>query len=120
MWTTRNLWGRFGIMAVALMLGQAAWAMSSIQPTPIEPTGNVAGIVAKTSGEPIPGALVELLDARGRKLSRTETKADGSFRFERVPAGDYILRATYGGASAKQECHVSANRSSIHKIVIKG
>jgi iron complex outermembrane receptor protein len=51
--------------------------------------GTVSGRVLAVSGEPVTDAHVELVEL-GR---RVETDASGSFRFEAVPAGAYILHA---------------------------
>lgn len=40
------------------------------------------------------GIVVELLDGRRRTVSRTQTVADGAYRFEAVPPGSYLLRAS--------------------------
>ena len=51
------------------------------------PTGTIAGRVVVPGGAPAPDAEVTIVDL-GR---RTMTGADGSFRFEGLPPGDYIL-----------------------------
>jgi iron complex outermembrane receptor protein len=53
-------------------------------------TGSLAGKVTTVSGGPVPGAEVHLPDARRNAV----TSADGTFRFEGLPPGDYLIEAT--------------------------
>ncbi len=47
------------------------------------------------AGEPgLAGVTVRLLDAAGTQLATTETAADGSYRFENLPTGSYIVATT--------------------------
>jgi hypothetical protein len=57
--------------------------------------GTIRGTVKDQSGAVIPAASVQLAGGRGRTSSRTTTaNGDGDFRFEDLPAGDYLLRAS--------------------------
>jgi hypothetical protein len=40
---------------------------------------------------------VSLSDSAGKKLRRTQTDATGAYRFENVPAGDYIVAPSFPG-----------------------
>lgn len=63
--------------------------------------GALAGIVVDAHGDPIPGALVLVVDAAGRAIAESQTalgaehddRALGEFRIGGLPAGEYGLRA---------------------------
>lgn len=62
--------------------------------------GTVAGVVLDHNGDPVPGALVLVLDADGRAVAEGQTAAGeeaggalGEFRIGGLPAGEYGLRA---------------------------
>lgn len=64
--------------------------------------GTVAGVVIDAHGDPVPGALVLVLDADGRAVAESQTAAGsetdgdaalGEFRIGGLPAGEYALRA---------------------------
>lgn len=61
---------------------------AAVAPAP-QPAVTVAGKVVTATGEPAPGTRVTLVELR----RRTTTGADGSFRFEAVPPGSYLLDA---------------------------
>ncbi len=70
----------------------AAQAAGSVQTA-----GSVQGKVTDTDGDPVSGASVTLtVGAPAEKLTST-TEADGSFRFERVPAGTFTVKVTEDG-----------------------
>lgn len=65
------------------------------------PAGSVAGVVLDFHGDPVPGALVLVIDAEGRAIAESQTSLDaddtgralGEFRIAGLPAGEYGLRA---------------------------
>lgn len=61
--------------------------------------GVVTGIVVDTAGRPLAGARVELQRA-GRVERTASTDGRGRFRFEGVPAGPCVVRATLAGFAA--------------------
>lgn len=74
---------------------------------PSADTGTVAGrISAETTGKNLSGTQVTLVDLR----RRVETAADGSFRFERVPPGDHLLRAAGPAGRALTRVTVEAGK----------
>jgi Ca-activated chloride channel family protein len=58
--------------------------------------GTVNGTVKNSSGVPVAGATVRIVEAGSSPYS-TVSNAQGAFAFRRVPAGDYELTATLAG-----------------------
>lgn len=64
-------------------------------------TGSLAGVVLDAHGDPVPGALVLVVDAQGRAVAESQTALDaddpahalGEFRIANLPAGEYGVRA---------------------------
>ncbi|HEX5597816.1 MAG TPA: DUF1416 domain-containing protein [Micromonosporaceae bacterium] len=52
----------------------------------------ITGVVRQSSGEPVPGAYVRLLDGTGEFTAEVVTSAAGQFRFFATP-GTWTLRA---------------------------
>lgn len=69
-----------------LILGGFALPASPQPPAP----GTITGRVTTAEGEPVPGAEVFLAELR----RRATTAEDGSFRFDAVPPGEYLLEAS--------------------------
>ena len=63
------------------------------------PPGSIAGRVTTPDGAAIPDAQVRLVELR----RQTAVSEDGSFRFDNVPAGTYLLEATSSRAGAAVE-----------------
>ena len=53
----------------------------------------VAGTVVETSGAPLGGALVTLLDGSGRVVATASSRPDGSFILRAPSAGEYRVKA---------------------------
>ena len=70
----------------------------------------LVGQVTEVGGEGAPGALVEVVDVRGRVLKEVRTDGDGGFRIEwEVAEGVYALRALKPG------CITATVPFSVHK-----
>jgi hypothetical protein len=54
-------------------------------------------VMDKTSNDPIPEAMVEVLNANGRSVQRTRSDRDGFFVFELREPGEYKLRTARVG-----------------------
>lgn len=63
------------------------------------PPGSIAGRVTTPEGTAIPDAQVRLVELR----RQTQAGQDGSFRFDNVPAGSYLLEVTSSRAGAAVE-----------------
>ena len=59
--------------------------------------GTVSGTIIDTSGEPLPGATIVIMQLDSVQVTGQQTKADGTFSIGSVKAGDYLLRASYIG-----------------------
>lgn len=57
----------------------------------------VTGVVQDQTGSVLPGATIDLVAASGVVAQTTVTDGAGAFRFEKVPAGQYELRAGFEG-----------------------
>jgi alpha-glucoside transport system permease protein len=84
-------------------------AKQAVKPEPL--SGGITGVVwrdfSPSGGAPgevdqgevgLPGVKVELRDADGKKVESATAEADGTFRFEEVPAGSYqvaISKSTF-------------------------
>jgi hypothetical protein len=60
--------------------------------TGAQTTGVIQGIVKDNAGAPAVGAVVELTQSNGKKLTQ-KADASGKYKFDRLAAGDYNLQA---------------------------
>lgn len=58
---------------------------------------SVSGVVQDPQGRPVPGASLTLFSQTGSAGSATTSNSSGAYRFEGLPAGDYLLRAAAPG-----------------------
>jgi hypothetical protein len=58
---------------------------------------SISGTILDTSGGAIPGATVILLSGDGKALSRITSDKDGSFQFDKLPAGSYKIEGQAPG-----------------------
>src|SRR5690349_17251998 len=65
--------------------------------------GVIKGIVSDELGGPLPGAMVSAL---GATMAMAVTDANGRFSIEKLPAGDYTLRAHLAGFAASPRATV--------------
>ena len=81
---------------------------------------DVTGTVTDSTGAGLQGATVVLLQPADSTIaSFAMTAADGAFRVRRVPAGPYLLRASFVGyASATREVTVGAEPLDVGRIAL--
>ena len=77
------------LMPGALPAQEPAPAPPAPPAAPGRAAGALAGKVLSLEGAPVADVTVRLVELR----RRTDVAADGSFRFEGIPAGDYLLEA---------------------------
>lgn len=79
--------------------------------------GSLSGLIVDANGAPIPGVQVERMTASwGRFMERTNTNANGYFRFKQNRPGTYFLRLSANGF---QEYEVKVRITRKHKITPK-
>jgi hypothetical protein len=80
--------------------------------------GAINGVVSDERGGPLPGAMVSVL---GTSVAMTITDASGRFFLDRLPAGDYTLRAHLAGfaASRRENVRVGANVTSPYLLQLR-
>lgn len=86
-------------LALALSLLCCAAMPLRAQNAPAPDSGIVSGTVVSTAGTPLGQAEVTLSTTGedSRLAAQTVTAEDGAFRFTKVPAGKYALRASHRG-----------------------
>ncbi|MBI2233483.1 MAG: carboxypeptidase regulatory-like domain-containing protein, partial [Micavibrio aeruginosavorus] len=60
---------------------------------PVIETGAIDGTALRDNGDPLQGMRLELVNAKGEVVAKTETAYDGFYTFEYVPPGQYTVRA---------------------------
>jgi hypothetical protein len=65
--------------------------------------GTINGVVSDDTGGPLPGAMVSVL---GATMAMTVTDVQGRFFLDKLPAGEYTLRAHLPGFAASRREHV--------------
>ena len=80
--------------------------------------GSINGIVSDDRGGPLEGAMVSAL---GATTAMTVTDASGRFFLQKLPAGDYTLRAHLAGfaASTRANVHVGFSASAVHRLQLR-
>jgi hypothetical protein len=102
--------GVIAVLLAILMTGQRATPPASAA---------VTGVVQDQTGAILAGATVELIDTAGHPVETVQTDAVGLFRFERVPAGTYQLRATFEGFTpATTRVRVGTRAPSTQTLVL--
>ena len=79
---------------------------------PTQRASTVSGVVARPNGEPVIGALVNLIVAprgvgmllsQGTIASSTTRAPNGDFNLEKVPAGEYLMTVSLGGQNVRRQ-----------------
>jgi vitamin B12 transporter len=69
----------------------------SAAPMSAESGASLTGTVRDPQSQPVPGATVTIFSRSGAAGSATTSDSAGAYRFEGLPAGDYLLRAAAPG-----------------------
>src|SRR5947207_2309149 len=77
--------------AVVLLISRGAAGQTGV------PAVAVTGVVLDQTGAVLPGATVDLVNNAGAIVQSTAADTKGQFRFDRVAAGQYDLRAAFEG-----------------------
>ena len=87
-------------LAFALLLG--ASVSSLLGEATVGNTRSVSGTVTNASGDPVPGAVVQLKDTKTLQIRSFVCQAGGKYHFTGLSTDiTYELRATYQGATSK-------------------
>lgn len=80
--------------------------------------GTINGIVSDERGGPLPGAMVSVL---GATMAMTVTDANGRFSLNRLPVGEYTLRAHLAGfaSSRRENVRVGPLASAPYKLQLR-
>ncbi|MEG2289061.1 MAG: carboxypeptidase-like regulatory domain-containing protein [Clostridium sp.] len=74
-----------------------------LTPQPLNNTGKVTGTVIDTLGNPIPNALIKIMDSNYNPILHAITAADGTYTLDNLPAGTgYNIFATAAGMALQQ------------------
>jgi hypothetical protein len=84
------------------MIAVAGVCLTAQDRTAAETDAAVMGFVRYASGEPIADVRVRIGIPGDRSPPTTRTGADGSYRFDAMPAGEYEVAASHAGAVAKR------------------
>jgi carboxypeptidase family protein len=78
-------------------------------------SGAISGVVSDDLGGPLAGAMVSAL---GATTAMTVTDVNGHFSLDKLPAGDYTLRAHLPGfaASRRENVRVGVTPASIYRL----
>ena len=75
----------------------------------------------RENGEPLPGAVFGLFDARGTKVQEVTSAADGSVLFQQMAYGEYTIReisAPYGYHPSMEEWKVTVDGTYVNPTTI--
>ena len=106
--------------SLALLAALALTASASSAQGRVDVTGAVTGAVTDSTGAGLRGAtVVLLLPADSTIASFAATDADGAFRIRRVPAGAYLLKASFVGfVPAVREIRVGAGPLDVGRVAL--
>jgi outer membrane receptor for ferrienterochelin and colicins len=86
----------------------AACLLAGVASIPAQQSGEIRGTVqAAQTGQPVPGAVVEVVTVAGQVARRTVTENDGSFVVSGVSPGTYVVQATITGYATQRASNVS-------------
>jgi hypothetical protein len=126
--------GRLNRVLSAAALATAVWPVPALaqQSAPVTPpvhpaalrtvstvgSGTIKGIVQDERGGPLAGAMVSVL---GKAIAMTVTDPEGRFALDRLPAGDYTLRAHLAGfvASPREHVRVGWNTPAVYRLKLQ-
>jgi TonB family protein len=60
-------------------------------------SASLSGVVSDMSGGRVPGALVMATEGKSKKTEAMHAREDGSYAFQSIPAGEYILQVWHPG-----------------------
>src|ERR1700678_294106 len=82
---------------------------------------SLSGTVKDPQGRPVPGATLTLFSRSGAAGSATTSDSTGGYRFEGLPEGDYLLRASAPGFAPflAENIHVGAGAAETRELALQ-
>src|SRR5271155_3304887 len=82
---------------------------------------SITGTVTDPQGQPVPAATLTLFSRTGAAGNATTSDTAGAYRFEGLPAGDYLLRAAAPGFALflAEDIHLSADAVTKRDVVLQ-
>jgi iron complex outermembrane receptor protein len=82
---------------------------------------SIGGAVQDPQGRPVAGASLSLVSLTGAAGSATTSDSAGKYRFDNLPAGDYLLRAVASGFSqfVAGDVHLAAGASEKRDVALE-
>ncbi|MEK6302339.1 MAG: TonB-dependent receptor [Acidobacteriota bacterium] len=93
---------KLGYMRRILLFHIAGLLLFSTAALAFDADGSVSGLVRDASGAVVSGASVSLMNAQQTIIKTGQTDSQGSFRFDGVASGGYLLVVTAGGFSERR------------------
>ncbi len=89
-------------LAAGLALVASAFALLGRAQSSASETRSVSGVVRSASGEPVPGAVVQIEDTKTLQVRSFVTQEGGKYHFASLSTNvAYEIRASFRGASSK-------------------
>ena len=82
---------------------------------------SLTGTVKDPQGRPVAGATIAVVSRSGAASTTTTSDLSGNYRLERLPAGDYLLRATARGFASFliDDIHVGAATAATRDVAFQ-
>ncbi|WP_433724263.1 MFS transporter [Nocardia sp. CA-129566] len=80
----------------------------------------IGGRIGRADGRPVPGAVLTLIDQRGKQVSRTTGDADGGYLIGAPAAGNYVLIASATGHRPEAVSVAVGQRSQLLELTLTG
>lgn len=80
----------------------------------------IGGRIRRADGRPVPGAVLTLIDQRGKQVSRATGDADGGYLIGAPAAGNYVLIASATGHRPEAVSVAVGQRSQLLDLTLTG
>ncbi|MGH9774042.1 MAG: carboxypeptidase-like regulatory domain-containing protein [Candidatus Acidiferrales bacterium] len=111
--------GRITVKRAFIFVLCAAMAAVAAPPTHHVATGTLAGTVVASDDAPIVGARVTVQQADGKHPHAMLTDTRGQFKFSRISAGPYDIRALANGAWSEWQHNIIVRPAKTTELTIR-